>query len=347
VVFGDPVVLSGSAAPAASTAVVVERQDGAVWTQVGTTTSDAAGAWSFPVQPAATSTFRVRAADGSAASTGVLLTVAPRLTLAASSRGRIFVGAPVQLRVQPATWSGTLRFAVHYAGRVRATRSVQVKAGAYNGLVPAPGLGRLPVTASTTASPEFAAGSLAFGVTATARPLSRGARGADVRGLVRRLRDLNFHTPSATSRFDHRVADTVLAFRKSQRLSRTSFVDRALWHRLAVATPLKPRFASPARHIEVDKTRQILMLVRGGKVVGAIHVSTGVTGNTPEGRWRVYQKGGSYLYRFMAFVGEFGIHGYVPVPTVPASHGCVREPMWAASWTFRNTRMGDPVLIYR
>ena len=43
-------------------------------------------------------------------------------------------------------------------------------------------------------------------------------------------------------------------------------------------------------HVEVDKARQVLFLVRGGKVALVTHVSTGATGNTPLGLWHVYAK---------------------------------------------------------
>ncbi len=116
----------------------------------------------------------------------------------------------------------------------------------------------------------------------------------------------------------------------------------------------KARFGGKGLHIEVDKTRQILQLVRDGKVTGTLHVSTGATGNTPVGRWNVLWKapfthtwlGPAILYRTMTFHGGFAIHGFSPVPAYPASHGCVREPMWAANWTYDQTPVGTPVDVY-
>ena len=69
------------------------------------------------------------------------------------------------------------------------------------------------------------------------------------------------------------------------------------------------------------------LVVRDGEVLGTLHVSTGATGNTPVGHFHVYSKGGSFLYKFMAFLGNFGIHGYVPVPAVPAACLAVFVPM--------------------
>ena len=81
-----------------------------------------------------------------------------------------------------------------------------------------------------------------------------------------------------------------------------------------------------------------------------VHVSTGATGNTPVGRWHVYSKVPGFLPSGMFyssfFVGAFAIHGYPSVPAYPASHGCVRIPMWIAPSVFASNNYGEPVFIY-
>jgi lipoprotein-anchoring transpeptidase ErfK/SrfK len=92
-----------------------------------------------------------------------------------------------------------------------------------------------------------------------------------------------------------------------------------------------------------------LFVVRGGIVVHAIHVSTGVTGNTPLGRWRVYRKVPGWdwiLWYPMYFLRGFAIHGYPSVPPYPASHGCVRVPMWIAPQLFAQHGYGTTVFVY-
>jgi lipoprotein-anchoring transpeptidase ErfK/SrfK len=46
------------------------------------------------------------------------------------------------------------------------------------------------------------------------------------------------------------------------------------------------------------------------------------------------------------FVGAFAIHGYPEVPAYPASHGCVRVPMWVAPRLFAADSYGTVVYIY-
>ena len=40
------------------------------------------------------------------------------------------------------------------------------------------------------------------------------------------------------------------------------------------------------------------------------------------------------------------MHGYSPVPPYPASHGCVREPMWVAQWMYDQSWVGETVYLY-
>jgi lipoprotein-anchoring transpeptidase ErfK/SrfK len=120
-----------------------------------------------------------------------------------------------------------------------------------------------------------------------------------------------------------------------------------LWRRLEQAGPPQARYAG--NHVEVDKTRQVLFLVRDGKVVLTTHVSTGATGNTPLGTWHVYRKVGGWdwvLWYPMYFLRGFAIHGYPSVPAYPASHGCVRIPMWLAPTLYSAHGYGTTVFVH-
>ena len=81
-----------------------------------------------------------------------------------------------------------------------------------------------------------------------------------------------------------------------------------------------PRARYAGDHVEVDKTRQVLFLVRDGKVALTTHVSTGATGNTPLGEWHVYSKvvGWAWVLWYPSyFLRGFAIHGYPEVPGLP------------------------------
>ena len=79
-------------------------------------------------------------------------------------------------------------------------------------------------------------------------------------------------------------------------------------------------------------------------------MSTGATGNTPVGHWRVYAKSPGYnalgMYDSLYFLRGFAIHGYFSVPSYPASHGCVRTPIWFAREVYARWGVGTSVYVF-
>jgi len=182
------------------------------------------------------------------------------------------------------------------------------------------------------------------------RALRRAARrGADVRVLLRGLERLGFHTPGISSHLSVQATDAIVAFQKAYRLPRTYVFDGDDWRRFAKARRIRPRFKRPRLHIEMYKARQILMVVKRGRVVHILPTSTGATGNTPLGLWHVYAKRTGWdwvLWYPSYFLRGFAIHGYPSVPAYPASHGCVRVPMWIATTIYAGHGLGTTVYVY-
>jgi peptidoglycan hydrolase-like protein with peptidoglycan-binding domain len=184
--------------------------------------------------------------------------------------------------------------------------------------------------------------------------LSFGARGAAVAQLGAQLRALHYAAP-ASAVFDGELLDAVYAFEKVQDLPRTGVVDPAFWQRLNNPYRPVPRYAQPGDHIEVNKPRQVLYVVRGGRVALIVPVSTaGLPGKfTPVGRFAIYRKVTGFdpsplgtLYDPMYFTGGYAIHGNPSVPPYPASHGCVRVPMWLAARLYDTNPYGETVYVY-
>jgi lipoprotein-anchoring transpeptidase ErfK/SrfK len=176
--------------------------------------------------------------------------------------------------------------------------------------------------------------------------LSPGARGPGVLQLEERLRALHYAVQVDGEYGDDDV-EAVYAFQKVEGLPRTGAVTPALWARLARAHVPPARYSG--NHIEVDKTRQVLFVVRGGKVALVVAVSTGATGNTPLGLWHVYRKVIGFdwvLYYPNYFLRGFAVHGYPDVPPYPASHGCVRIPMWIATQVYGDIALGTVIYVY-
>ncbi len=348
-IYGSPVNVTGSVSPAEAGLRVTVALDGAPVATVATT-EDGSYAASFTATGGGEVAARL---DDGTTSEGRQLVVKPKVTL---TTGMPIPFLPLKwvVRVAPATYAGDVTVSVfhHDVRVVKVTK--RVRDGRVEFALPLRGIELFLVKTVVPASGDLATRSMQKGIRATTRKLSVGSSGPHVKGLLTALQRLKIRVPSVGSTLTRDHSDAVMGFQKAYRLPRTYQVDADDWRKLDTAKPVRPRYASPYDHLEVDKTRQILMMVRDGKLRALIAVSTGATGNTPEGSFRVQQKHpyttsgyGGILYRTIGFHGNFAIHGYSPVPPYPASHGCVREPMWVADWIYDRTFVGERVYVFR
>ena len=177
--------------------------------------------------------------------------------------------------------------------------------------------------------------------------LRLGSRGPSVLTLERRLQELRYALPRVDKTFALDTYEAVLAFQKVQGIPWTGRVDARVWRALTRARTPRARYRGD--HIEISKGRQYLLAVRAGRVTAVVHVSTGATGNTPIGRFHVYRKVVGWdwvLWYPMYFLRGFAIHGYPSVPAYPASHGCVRVPMWIAPRLYASNPYGQTIHVY-
>jgi PKD domain-containing protein/L,D-transpeptidase-like protein/putative peptidoglycan binding protein len=342
VVFGKRAVARGVLVPAEpGSRVVIERRLGSAWQALSTARTDSAGRFNAQLLPGRSGLWRARIMGVRSAPTR--LTVAPQLHVAASP-GTAFLGATVVVRAQPRT-SAPVRVTVLRGGRDVA----HVRGGIGQRLtVPTPGVGAF------VARVELAGNVVTVPLRASARTLSYGASGRDVLALRSRLAQLHVHVAWPSTRFGPELFDSVVAFQKARGLSRTGVVDAATWRALSQDVIPAPRYHRPGTHLEVSKGRQILMIVRDGETLAYLPVSSGAGGITPVGNFSVLWKapststwlGSAILFRTMTIHGNVAIHGYPSVPTYPASHGCIRIPVWVADWLYQQTPVGEPVDVY-
>lgn len=343
--YGGAIALSGRTTPRQPLNVIVEwASPSGRWRELADTRSDQTGRYSTRLVPERAMVIRARTPATGDVSEAIDIDVTPRITVEGRPSGPALVGATLTADVAPRSYGGWVTMTIQ--GRKRSSIRVRADDGRVRGELPTMGVGDLPVSISATAADGLGAVTTETSVRSTTRKLRVGMRGPDVKAMARRLDRLRFHIPGVGSRYSKKLGTVVLAFHKAKRMKRVNTVTKKTWKKLITAKPMKPRYRKPRVHFEVDKSRQILMVVKKGKVKGTLHVSTGATGNTPVGHFRIHQMGGSYLFRFMAFHRGFGIHGYVPVPPFPASHGCVREPMWAADWSWSYGGIGTSVIVY-
>lgn len=184
--------------------------------------------------------------------------------------------------------------------------------------------------------------------TTAIQQIVNGSSKAIVAKAQQRLLDLGFWLAATDGNYGITTSQAVMAFQKWSGLPRTTAIDEAT----AVAlngSLCRPTPSIGGDLIEIDKGRQLLFIVRGGRAQWIVNVSTGgnyfytatdrntgakieATATTPNGDYRVYRVSddpryeGSLgtLYRPRFIVGGVAVHGYSSVPNYPASHGCIR-----------------------
>jgi hypothetical protein len=352
--YGERVVVRGRVSPPkADVNLALEQRTLTGWRRVGHARTVGGGKFAAALVAHRGGRLRAVVLASRISSPAVWLRVKPRITLTVKP-GRAFVGAELTARVQPASFSGSARVVVWRNGPPLATVRARVRNGRVHLTVPTPGIGRFSLVLKLGAANGLCSAEVLGSARAAARTVSVGSSGPDVTALARRLAELRFHVPSFSSTYSAELFDSVIAFQKAAGLSRDGVVGPSVWATLGRAAVLRPHYAGPSPHIEVDKGHQLLLVVRGGQVSGIVPVSTGATGNTPVGRWSILWKapatgtwlGSATLYRTMDFHGNFAIHGFYSVPAYPASHGCVRVPIWAADWLYNQSPVGEAVYVY-
>jgi lipoprotein-anchoring transpeptidase ErfK/SrfK len=190
---------------------------------------------------------------------------------------------------------------------------------------------------------------------------------AEIRQAEQRLKELGYWTGPVDGTWDASSRHALVAFQKVAGARATGRLTRAEWNALSMARPPKPRATGLApMHIEVDIGRQVLFLVDAeGKVGNILPISSGSGKNfhengypetraiTPCGRLEVYSKHTGWrtsplgeMHNPMYIVGGIAIHGSADVPPYPASHGCIRIPMFASDRLPKMVPTGTPVLVY-
>jgi hypothetical protein len=222
----------------------------------------------------------------------------------------------------------------------------------------------LPATAQAApASPAKTAA-----VAAHHETLRYGMRHSEsVKALQRRLAQLKYYPGSIDGNFGTDTEEAVWAFQEAQGLPGEDYVSSAMWR--ALDNPSAPPVLVPhggADRIEISLARELLVLYKNNQPELISHVSTGGgyyfcspgggcgTAITPTGDfhtlsfapgWVTVPLG--YMYNPVFFIGTaYAIHGDIPVPLQPVSHGCVRIPMDIAAFFHTLVQIpGEPVYI--
>ena len=186
----------------------------------------------------------------------------------------------------------------------------------------------------------------------------------EIRESEQLLANLGYWTGPIDGLFDSASRHALTAFQKVEGRKRSGSLTGAELEALRSASRPEPRDKTYA-HVEVDLSRQVLMVVdENGTVTRVLPVCSGnerlyndrgVTkrAHTPRGRFIVTRKInglrisslGALFYPCYILNG-IAIHGSPFIAAYPASHGCIRIPMFAAKAFHDLTPVGTVVVVF-
>jgi hypothetical protein len=188
------------------------------------------------------------------------------------------------------------------------------------------------------------------------RQVPKGHAPADPRGVQKRLVSLGYLPADAvTGTRNARTSHAVLAFQAWQRLTRDGIVGPQTLAALENAVRPRPASTLGGRRVEVYREKGVTLLIESGKVVRALHSSSGKRRyETPAGSFSIFRKERNswsvpyqvWLPYASYFNGGIAFHGYSDVPTHPASHGCVRLPDPEAPFAYGFMSIGTRVTVF-
>jgi peptidoglycan hydrolase-like protein with peptidoglycan-binding domain len=231
----------------------------------------------------------------------------------------------------------------------------------------------IPTTtaATTTTTTVPAVGAPLFPV----QPLKRGSTGDLVKVLQSRLLEVGFWLDAVDGRYGTATTQAVMAFQKYYNVSnRSGRVDQATADALNNVRTKPVPTSTSGDLIEVNKTLQVLFVVRAGQAVWTLNTSTGSghpytelskkepgkqlkgDAQTPDGLYQVNRERAvgwwegelGKLYRPKYFRGGIAVHGSNSIPNYPASHGCVRVSTMAMDFIWNGNLMplGSAVWVH-
>ena len=181
--------------------------------------------------------------------------------------------------------------------------------------------------------------------------LRRGRCGDVVVGFKKAMRKMGYIANGGRC-FGAKTARGVLAYRKVNRMTRSSRAGRGLVKRVfAGRGGYRVRHPDAGEHLEVSLSKQVLVFARGGRPSAIYPISSGAPATpTVRGRFRFYLTQPGYnskrMYNSFYFIRGYAIHGYSSVPNYPASHGCIRTFMADQPEVYNRIDHGESVFVF-
>ncbi len=181
--------------------------------------------------------------------------------------------------------------------------------------------------------------------------LNKGAKGPAAKMLNTLLDNLGYVNGGGSS-YNDATGRAVLAFRKVNGMARKEKATGSIFKKLAKGKGgFKLKHPGAGKHVEADLSKQVMVLAKKGKVDEIYTISSGAPATpTIQGKFRFYRKDAGYnslgMYYSIYFIRGYATHGYHDVPTYPASHGCLRNPIPDSVHIYNWIDLGDPIYVY-
>ncbi|MBK5306097.1 MAG: murein L,D-transpeptidase [Frankiaceae bacterium] len=187
----------------------------------------------------------------------------------------------------------------------------------------------------------------------------------DVKAVQTQLASLHYYVAAIDGERGPAFHSAVMAFQKVQGIGADGIVGKGTLAALKAPRSPSLKASSPAERVEVDLTKQVLYVVKGGAITRILPVSSGngeryeqksgrmARALTPVGWYTIQRRivgmreaDLGTLYDPQYFYRGWAIHGSNSVPAYPASHGCIRVTRTDAKYLLKTTSVGMSVYVY-
>jgi L,D-transpeptidase catalytic domain len=181
--------------------------------------------------------------------------------------------------------------------------------------------------------------------------LGPGARNSSVKLFNHLLLRQGYYTTHG-KRYGSKTGFAVMAFRKVNGMKRTFNASPGIFKKLAAGKgSFHLHYPGAGKHVEVDISKQVMVLANHGKPQYTFHVATGAPATpTIRGHYHFYLRQPGYnsegMYYSVYWHGGYAIHGYHSVPPYPASHGCVRNEIPESKFIYNWVSLGMSIYTY-
>jgi hypothetical protein len=200
-------------------------------------------------------------------------------------------------------------------------------------------------------------------------PILLGATDRRVAQLQRHLARLGVYRGEADGVYGREVAAAVVAVHKLADIERSNDWSVEDWAIELDHSSILERHPDEPDRVEIDIARQVMFVIRDGQIAATVPVSSAngavywsknggpdggyVTASTPKGNFRLFKHIDGWrknylgsLYKPWYFTPYYAVHGSSSVPAYPASHGCIRVPIWESDHLDAMFELGLPIHIW-